>query len=79
MKLGALGQSLGVTQNPLACQPGGQDACKPFDPGQVFEPLRSWPSSSMSLACPEGVGREREQAVIQHLSLHKKADFYCGF
>lgn len=61
MKLGALGQSLGVTQNPQVCQA----ACNPHDLGQASEPLRTWPSSSVSLACPKGVRRGREQAVIQ--------------
>lgn len=46
MRLGALGESLGVTQNPPACQPGCQAARKPHGPGQVSEPLRTWWSSS---------------------------------
>lgn len=66
MKLGALGQSLGVTQNPHVCWPGCQAACNLHDLGQASEPLRTWPSSSVSLACPKGVRRGREQAVIHH-------------
>lgn len=74
MKLGALGQFLGVTQNLHARLP--MSKCLT---GQVSELLRTWSSPSMSFACYKGVRRGREQSFIQQLSLYKEASFYCGF
>lgn len=59
MKHGMSGQSLGLTP---ARAPASQAAYNPNDPGQASEPLSTLTSSSVSLACPQGVRRRRTQA-----------------